>query len=142
MKKTKPPTKNNLLAGNGAANSHRTSPVLSDSGRRAELSRLLPLWPHEISNLSSAGRRRIIATLEKALRAERCRGIAGHWAYDLARHAALVKNLKSECAALKTFEIGEKSAQQKILLQRRAPGTQRSYVVFLIRSGLDRNSVK
>jgi hypothetical protein len=140
MKKTKPTTKNNLLAGNSAASAHRNPPALSDSARRAGLSRLLPLWPHEISDLSIAGRRRIIATLEKALRAERRRGHAGHWAYDLARHAALVKNLKSESAALQTFEICEKSERQKIATQRQTPTIQRSYVVFLISGGtLDRS---
>jgi hypothetical protein len=79
----------------------------SDSARREDLARLLPLWPVELADLSIAGRRRIIARLERALRAERKRGIAGHWAYDLARHAALVKNWKSESAALREIERQE-----------------------------------
>jgi hypothetical protein len=76
-----------------------------DLERRGELSRLLPLWPAQIDDLSLQGRRRIIATLERALRTERKRGKAGHWAYDLARHAALVKNWKNECAALRVIEL-------------------------------------
>lgn len=72
----------------------------SDAERRDELARLLPLWPNDIADLSIAGRRRIIAALERALRAERCRGKAGHWAYDLARHAALIRSWRLERAAL------------------------------------------
>jgi hypothetical protein len=47
---------------------------------------------------SPAGRRRIIARLRRALREERRRGIAGHWTYDLARHAALHRALQAEMA--------------------------------------------
>jgi hypothetical protein len=87
--------------------------VSSDSERREELSRLLPLWPIEISDLSLEGRRRIIATLERALRAERRRGIAGHWAYDLARHAALAQTWKRERAAIQAIEKRQSSAGQR-----------------------------
>jgi hypothetical protein len=116
MKKTAPPT---------PANSHpspRTAiaaarPQQTDRQRRDELARLLPLWPAEIDNLSLDGRRRIVAALERGLRAERRRGKSGHWAYDLARHAALVKNWKNECAALKAADMQQAlnahSAQQE-----------------------------
>jgi hypothetical protein len=66
----------------------------------AELSRLLPMWPAELADTSREGRLKIIATIERAIRAERRRGRAGHWAYDLARHAALFRLLKCERAAL------------------------------------------
>ncbi len=62
-----------------------------DHRRRSELARFLPLWPAERADLSLSGRDRIIRLLAKALRHERCRGAAGHWAYDLARHAALLR---------------------------------------------------
>jgi hypothetical protein len=80
-------------------------PPQTDRERREELSRLLPLWPAQIEDISLTGRRRIVATLERALRAERKRGHAGHWAYDLSRHAALVKNWKSESAAMRAIEM-------------------------------------
>ena len=64
--------------------------LLDDLRRRSELARFLPLWPAERADLSPAGRDRIIRLLAKALRHERRRGVAGHWAYDLARHAALL----------------------------------------------------
>jgi hypothetical protein len=47
--------------------------------RRVELPRVLPLWPHEIEDETPDGRQRIVAKLRRALRAERRRGIAGHW---------------------------------------------------------------
>lgn len=80
-------------------------PVQSDSQRRAELARLLPLWPHEIADLSCPGRQHILRTLERALRVERRRGRAGHWAYDLARHAALFQTWRRERAALRAMEM-------------------------------------
>jgi len=45
-------------------------------------------------------RLRIIARLRKALRAERRRGLAGHWAYDLARHVELLRLYRAEMAVL------------------------------------------
>jgi hypothetical protein len=68
--------------------------------RRQELARLVPLWPAELDDLSVPGRQRIIGTLERALRAERRRGRQGHWAYDLARHDALLAAWRREAAAL------------------------------------------
>ncbi len=67
--------------------------------RRAELPRILPLWPHEVEDQSPHGRARILARLARALRAERRRGIAGHWTYDLARHAELLRVYRLELAA-------------------------------------------
>jgi hypothetical protein len=49
--------------------------------------------------MSPAGRAHILATLERALRAERRRGIAGHWTYNLARHVQLLRVYRSEKAA-------------------------------------------
>lgn len=74
--------------------------IRSSTERMAELSRLLPMWPAELADTSREGRLKIIATIERAIRAERRRGRAGHWAYDLARHAALFRLLKCERAAL------------------------------------------
>ena len=78
--------------------------VQSDTARRGELARLMPLWPRDLADLSIPGRRRIIRLIERALRTERCRGRAGHWAYDLSRHAALHRTWKSESAALHELE--------------------------------------
>ncbi len=62
---------------------------VEDYDRRRHLPRVLPVGPEEISDESTAGRRRIVARLARALRAERNRGRAGHWTYDLNRHIAL-----------------------------------------------------
>jgi hypothetical protein len=70
--------------------------------RDAELARLLPLWPAEIADNSPAGLARLAAKLERALKDERRRGRAGHWSYDLARHAALLAAWRRERARLDT----------------------------------------
>jgi len=67
--------------------------------RRSELPRVLPvLRPEELDDESPLGRRRVLAKLRSALRAERRRGIAGHWSYDLARHAELLRIYRLELA--------------------------------------------
>jgi hypothetical protein len=73
--------------------------------RQKDLPRLLALWPHEIKDETATGTRKIIARLRCALRAERQRGRAGHWSYDLDRHLGLVKAYKSEVAALENRTI-------------------------------------
>lgn len=62
----------------------------SDAALLLDLSRALHLWPSEIDLGSAAGRARIGATLRRALRVQRRRALAGHWAYDFACHARLL----------------------------------------------------
>lgn len=64
--------------------------------RRTDLPRLLPLDPLDLDDESPQGRRRLLAKLRRALRAERRRGIAGHWTYDLARDAELLRVYRLE----------------------------------------------
>ena len=78
----------------------RSTATTACQRRERELMRLLPLWPHEIADRSLAGRRRMVAMLRRALRAERKRGLAGHWTYDLSRHAQLIGLYRAELAAL------------------------------------------
>jgi hypothetical protein len=66
--------------------------------RRRDLPRLLPLWPHEIEASSLGEHARLLARMRRALRLERQRGRAGHWAYDLARHAQLLRAYRAEAA--------------------------------------------
>ena len=68
--------------------------------RRTALPRVLALWPQEIDDVSVAGRQIALAKLKRALRAERRRGIAGHWTYDLARHVELLHLYRQELALL------------------------------------------
>ena len=72
-----------------------------------EKSALLPMWPHELSDVSLAGRRSRIAVLRRTLRAERQRGVAGHWTYDLARHWALLRWYRTEVAELEVISRGK-----------------------------------
>ncbi len=76
--------------------------------RRVELPRILPLWAHELADASLEGRRTIVCKLRRALRAERRRGIAGHWTYDLARHAELVRVYRLELASSGLPRIGRR----------------------------------
>jgi hypothetical protein len=66
--------------------------------RRTDLPRVLPVLPEDLDDESPLGRQRILAKLRAALRAERRRGIAGHWTYDLARHAELLRVYRHELA--------------------------------------------
>lgn len=93
-----------------------------DVRRRIELQRLLPLWPQEIADLSVEGRRRVVRLLARALRQERCRGAAGHWAYDLARHAALARIWRRELEALDPICSGERRGALAPRAQPHFPG--------------------
>jgi hypothetical protein len=62
---------------------------------------VLPLWPHELDDDTPQGRARVLGKLGRLLRAERRRGLAGHWTYDLARHAELLRLYRLELAANK-----------------------------------------
>ena len=64
--------------------------------RLRHLPRVLPVGPAELADQSIAARRRIVARLARALRAERNRGRAGHWTYDLNRHVALAQAYAAE----------------------------------------------
>jgi len=68
--------------------------------RLRDLPRLIALWPREVHDKSVDGALTIIAKLRQAMRAERRRGTAGHWSYDLERHLSLARALKAEVACL------------------------------------------
>jgi len=74
--------------------------------RQAALARVLALWPHELADDSLAGRQIVLAKLRRALRDERRRGLAGHWAYDLARHSELLRVYREELATLGPNALG------------------------------------
>lgn len=74
--------------------------------RQRDLPRLLPLWPHEIDVADGTAHARLIARMRRALRIERQRGLAGHWAYDLARHAALLRAYRAEIASYRRRPAG------------------------------------
>jgi hypothetical protein len=86
--------------GKNPAAARHSPPDAEARERRKRLTRLLPLWPAEIEDLSIQGRARLVAVLERSLRSERRRGQAGHWTYDLARHMQLLEAYRSEMRAL------------------------------------------
>jgi hypothetical protein len=84
-----------------------TRPTTYD--RTRDLPRLLPLWPDETTINTRAAQTALVARLRRALRAERQRGIAGHWTYNLARHADLLRAYRAELAGVQ--EVSEKSSE-------------------------------
>jgi hypothetical protein len=64
--------------------------------RGRNLPRLQPVTEGELAPDDTRTARTIVARLARALRAERQRGRAGHWSYDLNRHIALAQALDAE----------------------------------------------
>lgn len=87
----------------GGASAKRIFGTMAGAGARAyrrerDLPRLIALWPREIEDESPEGSLRILTMLRRALRAERRRGLAGHWSYDLNRHLGLLSAYRAELA--------------------------------------------
>lgn len=68
--------------------------------RERDLPVLLAVWPCELDDRSLEGQGRLTALLRSALRRERQRGLRGHWTYDLARHARLLRAYECELRQL------------------------------------------
>jgi hypothetical protein len=81
--------------------------------RARDLPRLLPLWPDEMNTASLSDHARLLARLRRALRAERQRGLAGNWTYDLARHAQLLSAYRTETADYLS-RSGQRSEQHRV----------------------------
>jgi hypothetical protein len=64
--------------------------------RNRHLPRIIPAGSEVFGENTEAGRRNILARIARALRAERNRGRAGHWTYDLNRHIALAQAYAAE----------------------------------------------
>jgi len=64
--------------------------------RGRSLPRLLPVTEGDLAPDDTGTARIIVTRLSRALRAERQRGRAGHWTYDLNRHIALAQALDAE----------------------------------------------
>lgn len=77
--------------------------------RARHLPRLIPVGPDDIADDSPAGRRAILSRLARALRAERTRGRAGHWTYDLNRHLGLKQAYAAERARLLADSAGRRA---------------------------------
>jgi hypothetical protein len=84
-----------------APSSERSQKEAAKKGyvRARDLPKLLPLWPSEVGAMSIADHARLLAKLRRALRSERQRGLGGHWSYDLARHAQLLRAYRAETDA-------------------------------------------
>ena len=67
--------------------------------RSRDLPKLIPRWPQELDDESQEGMFRLLAKLRRP--AERSRGLAGHWSYDLNGIPGLLSAYKGELAALR-----------------------------------------
>lgn len=90
-------------------------PAGADYDRSRDLPPLLALWPWEIRDTTFGGQQQLVARLRRALRLERQRAIAGHWTYDLARHARLLAAYKNEAERLAEMagRVGEEMRRQQ-----------------------------
>jgi len=64
--------------------------------RLTDLPGLLPLWPHELIIMCQRDHEKLLQRLRQTLRAERRRGVSGHWSYNLARHTNLLHAYRTE----------------------------------------------
>lgn len=80
--------------------------------RLRDLPRLMPLFADELTTPTLAAHRRLLDLIRRALRAERNRGIAGAWSYDLARHSALLRAWRAEHAAYAERERRQRAAER------------------------------
>lgn len=70
--------------------------AVSAYDRRRVLPRLIAMDFHQLDDDAADPGPAIRGKLKRALRAERGRGRAGHWAYDLNRHLALLQAIEGE----------------------------------------------
>jgi Family of unknown function (DUF6477) len=68
--------------------------------RERHLPCLVPIGSDRLTDPDIETHREIVATLARSLRAERNRGRAGHWTYDLNRHIGLRQAYLAECQLL------------------------------------------
>jgi hypothetical protein len=64
--------------------------------RERHLPRLIGVSEKDLTDVSPNAQRAIVARLARALRAERNRGRARHWTYDLNRHIGLMQAYAAE----------------------------------------------
>lgn len=69
--------------------------------RVRHLAWLARVTPSEVAATDADTARDIVRRLNRALRAERRRGRAGHWSYDINRHIALSQALSAESTRLR-----------------------------------------
>lgn len=102
----------------GARNTEASGTEASGAGDALQL---LPLWPRDLANRTAEGRKKLVAVIERELRKERRRGIAGSTAYNVARHAKLVRLLKDERRSLAALELSQCFRSAKNSDRRQAP---------------------
>lgn len=130
MTKYAPGGKRRIKGWRQAPSDETSGSEATEHDRAKTLTRLLPLWPAEIEAEDDGAAARIVVMLERALRAERQRGRAGHWCYDMNRHVALARALRTERARLADLRR-KRRAMTRPGTARRSPGAPESKAVRL-----------
>lgn len=81
--------------------------------RARDLPRLIGIWPDALVGMDGPKHRRLVQKIAAALRRERQRGRAGHFAYDLARHQQLLRAYQAEKAAFTARPVLEPAGSLK-----------------------------
>jgi Family of unknown function (DUF6477) len=82
--------------------------------RGRHLPHLIPIAMDRLADLNIDSHRSIVTKLARALRAERSRGRAGHWTYDLNRHIALLQAYEAERRLLEKRVSGAAKTDHRI----------------------------
>lgn len=77
------------LAGDAVAFRIRRAEAVAEAAQRAALQILCGMGLDEALATSDEGREAVVQRVERALKAERLKGLRRHWSYDLNRHIAL-----------------------------------------------------
>jgi hypothetical protein len=89
----------------------------------------VPLWPAEIDTPGEAAARRVVDTLERALRGERRRGRAGQWSYDINRHLALARALREERGRLARLRRERSGTRNSRARRESGPSNSKSLLI-------------
>lgn len=97
------------------SSSEGTAKLIADYCRNRDLPKLIGLWPTDTVTSNGLADARLVQQIATALRRERQRGRAGHFAYDLARHHQLLIAYQAELALLKDIQGSAGSAQATVI---------------------------
>jgi hypothetical protein len=75
-------------------------------------------WAETLRSGVAAERELVLAKLEAYARAERRRGLAGDWTYDLARHTELVRIIEQERALLTAEDLRAARCRHQVEVRR------------------------
>lgn len=85
---------------------------LSRYERVRDLTKLIAVWPAELTDYSIEGTEHIIECIRKPMLATHRLGVTGHWSYDHSRHIALVAAFRMENARLARLRTAQEQERR------------------------------